>query len=64
MTLLLIAIFNTKGGAALYFITYVLKGDATYQALFFGTRPRAGSWARSWCRPSPGASTCAASISG
>ena len=37
MTLLLIAIFNTKGGAALYFITYVLNGDATYQAMFFGT---------------------------
>ena len=37
MTLLLIGIFNTKGGAALYFITYVLNGDATYQALFFGT---------------------------
>ncbi|WP_343525539.1 MFS transporter [Sphingomonas sp.] len=36
MTLLLIAIFNTKGGAALYFITYVLKGGTTYQAFFFG----------------------------
>jgi Na+/melibiose symporter-like transporter len=42
MTLLLIAIFNTKGGAALYFITYVLKGDATYQALFFGTATAGG----------------------
>jgi len=36
MTLLLIAIFNTKGGAALYFITYVLNGGTTYQAFFFG----------------------------
>ena len=36
MTLMLIAIFNTKGGAALYFITYVLNGGTTYQALFFG----------------------------
>jgi glycoside/pentoside/hexuronide:cation symporter, GPH family len=39
---LLIAIFNTKGGAALYFITYVLKGDTTYQALFFGTATAGG----------------------
>lgn len=36
MSLLLISIFNTKGGAALYFITYVLHGDATYTSLFFG----------------------------
>jgi GPH family glycoside/pentoside/hexuronide:cation symporter len=42
MTLLLISIFNTKGGAALYFITYVLGGDATYQALFFGTATAGG----------------------
>ncbi|MDF0488928.1 MFS transporter [Sphingomonas sp. H39-1-10] len=42
MTLLLIGIFNTKGGAALYFITYVLKGDSTYQALFFGTATAGG----------------------
>lgn len=42
MTLLLIGIFNTKGGAALYFITYVLKGDATYQSLFFGVATAGG----------------------
>jgi len=42
MTLLLIGIFNTKGGAALYFITYVLGGDTTYQALFFGTATAGG----------------------
>jgi len=36
MSLLLISIFNTKGGAALYFITYVLHGDAVYTSLFFG----------------------------
>lgn len=42
MTLLLIGIFNTKGGAALYFITYVLGGDATYQALFFGVATAGG----------------------
>ncbi len=36
MSLLIISIFNTKGGAALYFITYVLHGDATYTSLFFG----------------------------
>ncbi len=36
MSLLLISIFNTKGGAALYFITYVLHGNATYISLFFG----------------------------
>ncbi len=64
MTLLLIAIFNTKGGAALYFITYVLNGDATYQALFFGTATAGGFWVRSWCRRYTGDTTCAASISG
>lgn len=42
MTLLLIGIFNTKGGAALYFITYVLHGDATYQSLFFGIATAGG----------------------
>lgn len=36
MSLLIISIFNTKGGAAMYFITYVLHGDATYTSLFFG----------------------------
>jgi len=36
MSLLLISIFNTKGGAAMYFITYVLHGNATYTSLFFG----------------------------
>lgn len=42
MTLLLIGIFNTKGGAALYFITYVLNGDTTYQAFFFGIATAGG----------------------
>ena len=42
MTLLLIGIFNTKGGAALYFITYVLNGDTTYQAYFFGIATAGG----------------------
>ncbi|MBD8548592.1 MFS transporter [Sphingomonas sp. CFBP 8760] len=42
MTLLLIGIFNTKGGAALYFITYVLNGGTTYQALFFGIATTGG----------------------
>ena len=42
MTLLLIGIFNTKGGAALYFITYVLHGDATYESLFFGVATAGG----------------------
>ena len=42
MTFLLMAIFNTKGGAALYFITYVLHGDALYQALFFGIATAGG----------------------
>lgn len=42
MTLLLIGIFNTKGGAALYFITYVLGGDTTYQSLFFGVATAGG----------------------
>lgn len=42
MTLLLIGIFNTKGGAALYFITYVLQGDAAYQAWFFGIATAGG----------------------
>lgn len=36
MSLLIISIFNTKGGAAMYFITYVLHGDAAYTSLFFG----------------------------
>lgn len=36
MSLLLISIFNTKGGAAMYFITYVLHGDAAYTSFFFG----------------------------
>lgn len=36
MSLLIISIFNTKGGAAMYFITYVLHGDTTYTSLLFG----------------------------
>lgn len=36
MSLLIISVFNTKGGAAMYFITYVLHGDAAYTSLFFG----------------------------
>jgi len=36
MSLLLIGIFNTKGGAAMYFITYVLHGNAGYTSMFFG----------------------------
>lgn len=42
MTLLLIGIFNTKGGAALYLIIYVLNGDSTYQAFFFGIATAGG----------------------
>ncbi|HIF5959813.1 TPA: MFS transporter [Vibrio parahaemolyticus] len=36
MSLLLITIFNTKGGAAMYFITYVLNEGGTYVSWFFG----------------------------
>jgi glycoside/pentoside/hexuronide:cation symporter, GPH family len=36
MSFLLITIFNTKGGAYMYFITYVLHGDAAYTSIFFG----------------------------
>ncbi|MGS1023327.1 MFS transporter [Burkholderia glumae] len=36
MSFLLITIFNTKGGAYMYFITYVLHGDTAYTSLFFG----------------------------
>ncbi|MGF6573335.1 GPH family glycoside/pentoside/hexuronide:cation symporter [Paraburkholderia sp. GAS333] len=36
MSFLLITIFNTKGGGYMYFITYVLHGDAAYTSLFFG----------------------------
>ncbi|AMG31795.1 MFS transporter [Grimontia hollisae] len=36
MSLLLITIFNTKGGAAMYFITYVLNEGGSYVSWFFG----------------------------
>lgn len=36
MSFLLITILNVRGGGYLYFITYVLKGDARYSSLFFG----------------------------
>ncbi|MFM2483365.1 MFS transporter [Celerinatantimonas sp. YJH-8] len=36
MSFLLITIFNTRGGAYLYFIKYVLNGNAGYTSLFFG----------------------------
>ena len=36
MSFLLITILNVRGGGYLYFITYVLKGDARYTSLFFG----------------------------
>lgn len=36
MSFLLITILNVRGGGYLYFITYVLKGDARYASLFFG----------------------------
>ncbi len=36
MSLLLITIFNTKGGAAMYFITYVLNQGGSYISWFFG----------------------------
>lgn len=35
MSFLLITIFNTRGGAYLYFINYVLKGDSAYTSVFF-----------------------------
>ena len=35
MSFLLINIFNTRGGAYMYFINYVLAGDAKYTSLFF-----------------------------
>ncbi|MEV8518968.1 MFS transporter [Dyella marensis] len=36
MSFLLITILNVRGGGYLYFITYVLRGDARYASLFFG----------------------------
>jgi len=35
MSFLLINIFNTRGGAYMYFISYVLEGDAKYTSFFF-----------------------------
>lgn len=36
MSFLLINVFNLRGGGYMYFITYVLKGGASYASLFFG----------------------------
>lgn len=36
MSFLLMTIMNTRGGAYMYFITYVLNGDAMFTSLFFG----------------------------
>ncbi len=36
MSFLLINVFNTRGGAYMYFISYVLEGDAKYTSMFFG----------------------------
>lgn len=35
MSFLLINVFNLRGGAYMYFITYVLQGDAGYASMFF-----------------------------
>ncbi|WLS80249.1 MFS transporter [Erwinia pyri] len=36
MSFLLINVFNLRGGGYMYFITYVLKGSASYASMFFG----------------------------
>ncbi|RQM39833.1 MFS transporter [Erwinia psidii] len=36
MSFLLINVYNLRGGGYMYFITYVLKGSASYASLFFG----------------------------
>ena len=35
MSFMLINVFNTRGGAYMYFINYVLEGDSSYTSLFF-----------------------------